>query len=148
MTISSGAAAPKEPNRERGTMPKEMTTTEGDMNLEDLQTELAGADPALRGAVAAAESRQQDWHDGYHARLAEVRKARELTQVTLARRMHISQPSVAEMERKADMLLSTLRGYIEAMGGELRLVATFPEVPSEVVVDLAPSPPPRQTAAS
>ncbi len=128
-------------------MPKE-TTIDGDRNLEDLQAELAGADPALSGAVAAAEARQQDWHDGYHARLAEVRKARELTQVTLARKMHISQPSVAEMERKADMLLSTLRGYIEAMGGELRLVATFPDVPSEVTIDLAPSPSPRREPAA
>jgi DNA-binding XRE family transcriptional regulator len=129
-------------------MPKK-TTVDGDMNLEDLHAELAGADSALSGAVEAAESRQQDWHDGYHARLAEVRKARELTQVTLARKMHISQPSVAEMERKADMLLSTLRGYIEAMGGELRLVATFPDMPSEVSIDLAPPPSPqRQTTAS
>lgn len=119
-------------------MPKK-TTTEADMNLEDLHAELAATNPALSGAVAVAASRQQDWHDGYHARLAEVRKARELTQVTLARKMHISQPSVAEMERKADMLLSTLRGYIEAMGGELRLVATFPDIPSEVTIDLAPS---------
>lgn len=128
-------------------MPKK-TTIDGDRNLEDLQAELAGADPALSGAVAAAEARQQDWHAGYHARLAEVRKARELTQVTLARKMHISQPSVAEMERKADMLLSTLRGYIEAMGGELRLVATFPDVPSEVTIDLAPSPSPRPEPAA
>jgi len=129
-------------------MPKK-ATIEGDMSLEDLQAELLGTDPALGAALAAAESRQQDWHDGYHARLAEVRKARELTQVTLARKMHISQPSVAEMERKADMLLSTLRGYIEAMGGELRLVATFPDVPSEITIDLALSPSPRrQTAAS
>lgn len=42
------------------------------------------------------------------------------------------------MERKADMLLSTLRGYIEAMGGELRLVATLPDIPSEVTIDLVP----------
>ncbi len=61
--------------------------------------------------------------------------------------MHISQPSVAEMERKADMLLSTLRGYIEAMGGELRLVATFPDIASEVTIDLTP-PAERQHAAS
>jgi len=80
-------------------MPKK-ATIEGDMSLEDLQAELLGTDPALGAALAAAESRQQDWHDGYHARLAEVRKARELTQVSLARMMHISQPSVAEMERK------------------------------------------------
>ncbi len=128
-------------------MPKKHAV-DGDMNLEDLHAELAGANPALTETVAAAESRQQDWHDGYHARLAEVRKARELTQVTLARKMHISQPSVAEMERKADMLLSTLRGYIEAMGGELRLVATFPDVPSEVTIDLAPSPSPRREPAA
>lgn len=128
-------------------MPKK-TTTEADMNLEDLNAELAATNPALSGAVAVAESRQQDWHDGYHARLAEVRKARELTQVTLARKMHISQPSVAEMERKADMLLSTLRGYIEAMGGELRVVATFPDIPGEVTIDLAPPPSPQRRPAA
>ncbi|MEJ7765043.1 MAG: XRE family transcriptional regulator [Acidimicrobiales bacterium] len=127
-------------------MPKK-TTTEADMNLEDLHAELASANPALSGAVAAAESRQQDWHDSHHARLAEVRKARELTQVTLARKMHISQPSVAEMERKADMLLSTLRGYIEAMGGDLRLVASFPDIASEVTIDLAPPSEPQPAAS-
>jgi len=51
------------------------------------------------------------------------------------------------MERKADMLLSTLRGYIEAMGGELRLVATFPDIASEVTIDLTP-PSERHDAAS
>ena len=72
------------------------------------------------------QGRQQDLHDTYHPRLAEVRKARGLTQVTLARMMHISQPSVAEMERKADMLLSTLRGLHRGHGRRVAPGGRFP----------------------
>jgi hypothetical protein len=45
----------------------------------------------------------------------------------LAEALHVKQPSIAKMERRADMYLSTLRSHIEAMGGQLEIVARFPD---------------------
>lgn len=59
--------------------------------------------------------------------LRELRRARRLTQVRLAKNLGISQDSVSRIEKRTDLLLSTLRKTIEAMGGELSLVATFPD---------------------
>jgi DNA-binding XRE family transcriptional regulator len=61
--------------------------------------------------------------------LRDLRKARELTQVKLAKLLKIKQESVSNIEKRSDLLLSTLRGYVEAMGGELTLVASFPDRP-------------------
>ena len=57
--------------------------------------------------------------------LNELRRARGLTQKMLAEVLHMQQPSIAKMEKRADMYLSTLRSYIEAMGGELEVIARF-----------------------
>ena len=57
--------------------------------------------------------------------LAELRRARSLSQQQLATVLHVNQASVAKLEKRADMYLSTLRSYIEAMGGELELTARF-----------------------
>lgn len=59
--------------------------------------------------------------------LHELRKARGLSQKTLAEVLHVQQPAVAKMERRTDMYLSTLRNHIRAMGGELDIVARFPD---------------------
>ena len=59
--------------------------------------------------------------------LAELRQALHLSQVELAERLKIKQPAVAKMEKKTDMYISTLRHAIEAMGGELKISAHFPE---------------------
>ena len=59
--------------------------------------------------------------------LDELREARKLTQEQLAERFHVKQPSIAKMERRTDMYLSTLRGVIKAMGGELEILAIFPD---------------------
>jgi len=58
--------------------------------------------------------------------LAELREARDLTQVQLAERLGIDQGAVSKIERRADMYLSTLRNVIQAMGGQLELTALFP----------------------
>ena len=60
------------------------------------------------------------------ATLAQVRKAKSLTQTTIAIILDIDQSEVSRLERRSDMLLSTLRSFIQAAGGELQLVATFP----------------------
>jgi hypothetical protein len=59
--------------------------------------------------------------------LQELRHARELTQATLAEAMECGQDEVSKLERRADVLVSTLRRYVEAMGGTLDIVATFPD---------------------
>lgn len=58
--------------------------------------------------------------------LRDLRKAHELTQERVAEALHISQDGVSRIEKRSDFLLSTLRSYVEAMGGKLRLVVEFP----------------------
>jgi predicted transcriptional regulator len=59
--------------------------------------------------------------------LNELRQARGLSQKMLADVLHVQQPSIAKMERRTDMYISTLRSHIEAMGGQLEVVARFPD---------------------
>ena len=61
--------------------------------------------------------------------LRDLRRAQELTQARVAEILGIEQDSVSRMERRADMLLSTMSSYIEAMGGKLHLIAEFPDRP-------------------
>jgi DNA-binding XRE family transcriptional regulator len=58
-------------------------------------------------------------------KLGDLRRARRLTQETLAETMGAAQPDVSRIERNTDIYLSTLRKYVEAMGGRLHLTATF-----------------------
>ena len=59
--------------------------------------------------------------------LKELRQARGLSQRMLAEVLHVQQPSIAKMEKSTNMYLSTLRSHIEAMGGQLEVVARFPD---------------------
>jgi len=59
--------------------------------------------------------------------LNELRQARGLSQKVLADILHVQQPSIAKLEKRTDMYLSTLRSHIEAMGGVLELIAHFPD---------------------
>ena len=59
--------------------------------------------------------------------LAELRQARHFSQEQLASVLEVKQPAVAKMEKKVDMYISTLRRFIEAMGGKLEIRAHFPE---------------------
>jgi ribosome-binding protein aMBF1 (putative translation factor) len=65
--------------------------------------------------------------------LSELRQARLLSQADLAAKLNVKQPAVARMEKRSDMYVGHLRQVIEAMGGELLLVARFPE--GEVNID-------------
>lgn len=71
--------------------------------------------------------------------LDEIRRARGMTQVTLASAMGVSQAQITKVEHQADLYVSTLRRFVEAMGGELELVARFPDGES-VGVNLAEPP--------
>jgi len=59
--------------------------------------------------------------------LHELRRARELSQEHLAATMKQSQSAISRLERRTDMYISTLRRYVRALGGELEIVARFPE---------------------
>ena len=59
--------------------------------------------------------------------LQELRHARKLTQVRMAKALGITQDSVSRLEKRSDLLLSTLRKTVQAMGGKLSLIAEFPD---------------------
>jgi hypothetical protein len=61
--------------------------------------------------------------------LRDLRRAARLTQVRMAKTLGIGQEGVSRLEKRSDLLVSTLRGYVEAMGGRLRFVAEFPDRP-------------------
>ena len=59
--------------------------------------------------------------------LAELRQARDRSQEELARELKVGQPAVAKLEKRADMYVSNLRRYVEALGGSLEITARFPD---------------------
>ena len=59
--------------------------------------------------------------------LNELRRARALTQGDMAKILKVNQPAVSKLEQRADIYVSSLRSYIEAVGGKLKIVAEFPE---------------------
>ena len=89
-------------------------------NLERIKKGLSPArrkKSAARAAHLAAEEMT----------LQELRQARKLTQVRMAKVLGITQDGVSRLEKRSDLLLSTLRKTVEAMGGNLSLVAEFPD---------------------
>jgi DNA-binding XRE family transcriptional regulator len=69
--------------------------------------------------------------------LQELRQARKLTQVRMARALGITQEGVSRLEKRSDLLLSTLRKTVKAMGGNLSLVAEFPDRDPVVLAGIA-----------
>ena len=71
------------------------------------------------------------------ATLRDLRIAASQTQQDMAQALGVRQDTISRLEQRSDMLLSTMRRYVEAMGGRLDLVATFPNRPSVKVAHLA-----------
>ena len=69
--------------------------------------------------------------------LRQLRKAYHLTQVEIGKNLGVGQDSVCKLEKRTDLLLSTLANYIEALGGNLKLVAEFPENKTFIIKGLA-----------
>ena len=69
--------------------------------------------------------------------LRDLRKARQLTQARMAEELGITQDGVSRLEKRSDLLLSTLRKTVEAMGGRLSLVAEFPDRAPVVLTGIA-----------
>jgi transcriptional regulator with XRE-family HTH domain len=65
--------------------------------------------------------------------LYQLREAKQMTQVSLATVLQVNQGAVSRLEKRTDMYVSTLRSYIQAMGGQLQVKAIFPE--GEVEID-------------
>lgn len=76
---------------------------------------------------------------GKLATLKDLRQAVEQTQQDLAATLGVGQDTISRLEKRSDMLLSTLRRYVEGMGGTLELVAQFPNRPPVVIDHLAPT---------
>ena len=75
---------------------------------------------------------------GNLATLKDLRQAVEQTQQDLAATLGVGKDAISRIEKRSDMLLSTLRRYVEAMGGTLELVAQFPNRPPVVINHLTP----------
>jgi transcriptional regulator with XRE-family HTH domain len=80
------------------------------------------ADPERRARIERLEQEVAQ-----EVRLGDLRRARGLTQRQLAAAMGTPQPGIARLEKQADLYVSTLRSYVEAMGGELIIGAAFPD---------------------
>lgn len=84
---------------------------------------------------ALPKARRRKVEQRAHALIAEemslrdLRKARNMAQAHVAKDLGINQENVSRLERRADLLLSTLTSYVEATGGRLHLVAEFPDRP-------------------
>jgi transcriptional regulator with XRE-family HTH domain len=89
-------------------------------NLERMRKDLS---PARRKKVEARAAQLI----AEEMTLRELRRARKLTQVRMAKALGIGQDGVSKLEKRADLMISTLRKTVEAMGGSLSLVAEFPD---------------------
>jgi transcriptional regulator with XRE-family HTH domain len=90
-----------------------------------LEEKLAGM-PAERRAKIEARTAELIAEE---KSLRDLRRARTLTQKRIAKKLGIGQESVSKLESRSDLMISTLRNYVEAMGGKLSLVAEFPDRP-------------------
>jgi transcriptional regulator with XRE-family HTH domain len=84
-----------------------------------------------RVAALAEERRLSTVLEG----LYRLREARGVSQEDLARAWDTSQPNVSKIERQEDVLFSTIKRYVESLGGEIRLLAVFPDEEVEVRLD-------------
>jgi DNA-binding XRE family transcriptional regulator len=78
--------------------------------------------PASRARVKARAAKLME-----EMALDELRAAREMTQVSLARILNVNQSEISKIENRMDMYVSTLANFVQAMGGELEICAVFPE---------------------
>jgi len=107
----------------------------------DIREKIAKLNSAQRKKVAAraAELIAEEMS------LRQLRKARKLTQARVAKVLGVTQDSVSRLEKRSDLLLSTLRKTVKAMGGEVRIVAEFPDRRPVVLFELSSSDPARRS---
>lgn len=78
------------------------------------------------------------------ATLKDLRQAVKRTQEELASSLGVGQDTISRLEQRSDMLISTLKRYVQAMGGQLDLVARFPDRPPVVIDRIAERAPARR----
>ncbi len=96
-------------------------------------SEIRGSMTPERAAALAEEHRLSSVLEGLHR----LREARGVSQEELARAWDTSQPNVSKIERQQDLHYSTIKRYVESLGGEVRLLAVFPDEEVEVRLDRA-----------
>jgi transcriptional regulator with XRE-family HTH domain len=77
--------------------------------------------------------------------LRDLRKARKLTQARVAKALGITQDSVSRLEKRSDLLVSTLRKTVRALGGDLRIIAEFLDRAPVLLAELSSDDPPRKS---
>jgi len=116
------------------------------VSIEEFMSDFTPAQRAKVEARAAALITQQ-------ATLRDLRQAKNLTQERMAQLVGVEQENISRLERRADLLLSTLSSYVGAMGGKLRLIAEFPDrqpvaiVLSDIIDAPSPTEPRRARSA-
>ena len=100
-----------------------------------LDQKMNGLDPSRRKKIEA----RANVLIAEEMTLKELRRARRVTQVRIAKKLGIRQEGVSRLEKRSDLLLSTLRKAVRAMGGDLRLVAAFPDREPVVLSGIADS---------
>jgi len=90
-----------------------------------LQEKIAGLPASRRARVAARTSELIAEENA----LRQLREAHKKTQVRVAKELGIGQDSVSRLEKRSDMLISTLRDYVAAIGGRMRLLVEFDDQP-------------------
>lgn len=83
---------------------------------------------------------------GEEMSLRDLRKARKLTRARVAKVLGVSQDSVSRLEKRSDLLLSTLRKTVKAMGGDARILAEFPDRAPVVLSELSENDPPPKSS--
>jgi DNA-binding XRE family transcriptional regulator len=107
-------------------------------NVNDIINELS---PARRKKVEARAAQLI----AEEMTLQELRRARKITQQKMAKSLHIGQDGVSKIEQRSDLLLSTLRKTVEAMGGHLSLIAEFPDREPVILAGIADDEPTKPT---
>lgn len=116
--------------------------------MRTLKQKLAALPKERRARIAARAAELE----AEEMSLQALRQARKLTQERMAKTLGIAQESVSRLEKRKDVLLSTLNQYVEAMGGQLRVTVDFPDRPSIRLSDLQATPrgprhPPRKSVS-
>ena len=78
-------------------------------------------------AESVKRVREKATKDLQELALNELREARHMTQTNLARVLKVNQAAISKLENRTDMYVGTLKSYVQAMGGELRIEAVFPD---------------------
>jgi DNA-binding XRE family transcriptional regulator len=122
-TSDSGRTTAAKTRRPTATPAK--TAAPGTTTWREVRAAAAAKDPDFEKGVAKHREQTQRQIAAYQLTLREIRRAQSMTQMTIAKALGVNQSQVSRIENEADLYLSTLQNYIEALGGELELVGVF-----------------------